>query len=147
MAVLALATIQQYFRIIDDRCRPDININISAMVNDKVLVIWIGVVLKTGQIYTGVVSMVVLYRPGHTGIQQFNATQISDIGFYHQRIHSLDAGIDPHHFGDLFTQILDTAMKQIHTMGPLIFIATRRKRDKVLSLKGCSSKLVVRSAY
>ncbi len=94
MAVLALATIQQYFRIIDDRCRPDININISAMVNDKVLVIWIGVVLKTGQIYTGVVSMVV-FTALATGIQQFNAAQISDIGFYHQRIHSLDAELIP----------------------------------------------------
>ena len=49
------------------------------MVNDKIAVVRIGVVLKTGQIHAGMVFMVVLYRSGNTGIQQFNAAQISDI--------------------------------------------------------------------
>ena len=97
------------------------------MVNDKIAVVRIGVVLKTGQIHAGMVFMVVLYRSGNTGIQQFNAAQISDIGFYHQRIHSLDTGIDPHHFSDFFTQILDTVMKQIHAVGTLIFITAAAK--------------------
>ena len=42
---------------------------------------------------------------------------------YHQRVHSLDTGADPHHFRNFSTQIADTVVKQIHAVKPLVFIA------------------------
>ena len=50
MAVFFLTAGQQYIRIFDDCCRPGVNANISAVVNDKIAVVRVDVVLKAGQI-------------------------------------------------------------------------------------------------
>jgi hypothetical protein len=80
--------------------------------------------------------MEIRYQLCDTGVDQFHAAELSDVGLNHEGIHAADPFVDPHHPCGSFCQTCDAVMIKINAMKPLIIVTAHPEAGQALVTEG-----------
>ena len=113
----SLACFQKPVSIIEDCLDPVVITRINPlMINNRIHVIWIIIVLETGQLIIFPVFMKIRDEVGYAGVEKFHTAQPLYIGCDHQRIHALDLSAYVHQLCHFTGKLSNAFMNKIYIM-------------------------------